>query len=474
MTKKNRFELDEERIATTDENGKRVVIHPEDVKGFWRTRRTYFFWALILIYLFLPWIYIDGKQWVLLDIPRREFTLFGTTFFGHDAPLIIFFFAAAGLFFGFITSLWGRVWCGWACPQTVFIDAIFRKIESIVEGNSRKRITLDAAPMSFSKFMKRSVKWGLFIIASLHIAHSFIGYFVGTHKLFYITMSAPSEHFTVFFITMFVAAIVLFDFAFFREQFCLIACPYGRFQSVIMDDNSKTINYDKKRGEPRRSNGVLKEDEGDCINCYHCVKVCPTGIDIRRGTQLECIACTMCIDACDSIMDKISKPKGLISYISENELKGEKHTIFSIRNIIYAVGIVIAIVGMTIALLNRSNLDVNMIRGNKSPFQVIQKSDGSKLVVNHWKMILNYQGEKKYQLFFVLEDKRLQAELEIVTPMVPYPMKKGSKKANLFFRFKPSFLIHGSRKILVTIKNGKTLETAKAIDRIEVRLVGPL
>ena len=299
----------ETRLATTDENGNRVYIHPEDIKGKWKSRRDIFYWFLIFVYLFLPWIYVEKKQWILLNLPKREFHLFGNVFYGHDGPLLLFVILGFVILMAFITSIWGRVWCGWACPQTVFIDAIFRRIEKIVEGNSRKRKALEQAPWSLSKVLKRTLKWILFILVSLHIVHSFLGYFVGTHDLIEITLSSPEKNWTLFITMLTMTGIILFDFGWFKEQFCIIACPYGRFQSVVMDDASMIVAYDKKRGEPRRSKYISKESEGNCINCNHCVKACPTGIDIRQGTQMECIACTMCIDACDTIMTKVNKPE---------------------------------------------------------------------------------------------------------------------------------------------------------------------
>ena len=336
---KNRFELDHDRLTTTDEQGHRIFLHPEDVTGPWKNRRFLLYWFLIILYLVLPWVYINGKPALMLNIFKREFTFLGSTLYGVE-PILIFLVIASGLFFiAFITSLYGRVWCGWACPQTVFIQSIFLKIETLIEGSARVRRELDAAPMSFNKLFKRILKWSIFTLISLHIAHTFVGYFVGPRELFFITMHSPLEHFGLFTATMIISTIFLIDFGWFREQFCLIACPYGRMQSVMMDENSLVIAYDKKRGEPRRgSQGISKEAEGDCINCYNCVKVCPTGIDIRHGSQLECIACTNCIDACDEIMEKIKKPKGLIRYSSENELNGIKKNKFNIRSFIY-VGI---------------------------------------------------------------------------------------------------------------------------------------
>jgi len=325
LKNKNLFELDPERLATTDEHGNRIYLYPEDVKGVWKTRRKRFYWFLIGLYLILPWIYIKNRPALMVNIFEREFTFMGFTLHGVE-PLLFFTLLATGLFLmAFLTSLLGRVWCGWACPQTVFIQSIFLKIEALVEGKARVRRELDLSPWNMEKFFKRFLKWSLYLLVSLHIAHTFVGYFVGPRELLFITTHSPSENWGLFLGTMIFTAIILVDFGWFREQFCLVACPYGRIQSVMMDENSLVVSYDAKRGGPGKgTEGVLKEKEGDCINCYNCVKVCPTGIDIRRGTQLECIACTQCIDACDDIMTKLHKPKGLIRYSSEVEIQGKK------------------------------------------------------------------------------------------------------------------------------------------------------
>ncbi len=472
MAKK--FELHEERLATTDEKGRRIYLYPEDVEGKWKNRRTWFYWVLIIFYLVLPWTQFQGKQTVLLNIPGREFTFFGTTFFGHDAPIFIFILVGFVILAAFLTSLWGRVWCGWACPQTVFIDAVFRKIERFVEGKARQRVALDKAPWTKEKVLKRTIKWILYTFASLHIAHSFLGYFVGTRELFWITMSPPKEHWGLFVTMLTCSGIILFDFAWFREQFCIIACPYGKIQSVFMDGQSSVIAYDIKRGEPRRAPDIKKENEGDCINCYHCVKVCPTGIDIRRGTQLECIACTMCIDACDNIMDKIKKPRGLIRYASEDNLAGKPEKKVRFRSIIYLVVLFLLGMGFVTSLSIRKNLDVDFLRGSKSPYQEIKMVSGKSEIVNHYRVSFKYQGAQKFKFYFQVADPKFRSKIKITTPFVPFELKGKMNSTNIFFRFDKSILGHGSLKIKLNILSGPSLEEAKEVYNREMSLVGPL
>jgi cytochrome c oxidase accessory protein FixG len=462
---KNRFELDEERLATTDEHGNRVYLHPEDVKGPWKDRRNIVYWFLIGIYLVLPWIYISGKPALMINIFKREFSLLGFTFYGVD-PILFFLIAIFMLFFiAFMTSLFGRVWCGWACPQTVFIQSLFLKVETLVEGSARKRRELEKAPLTFSKVLKKIVKWSIFTIISLHIAHTFIGYFIGPRELLAITMNSPMENFGIFTATMIITSIFLLDFGWFREQFCIIACPYGRMQSVMMDENSLVVAYDLKRGEPRRGSASTEsKNEGDCINCYNCVKVCPTGIDIRRGSQLECIACTNCIDACDETMIKINKPKGLIRYASENEAQGLKRKLITPRSILYAVLSFLFVVIFIIFLNSSTDLKLIFLRGNEAyRFNAGQ-------IINQFTLKFSHQGSNTYKVLLKLKDEELNSQVTIITPVSPIGIKLHETKAIVFFKFTPEILKQGSRKIEVDVVD---IETKKIITSKEVNLVGP-
>lgn len=472
---RKRRELHAEMLGTTDEAGHRVYIHPEDVRGPWRDRRKIVYWFLILLYFTLPWINWGGKQILLLDIANREFTFFGNTFFAHDAPFVFFIFVTIVLGFGFLTAEWGRVWCGWGCPQTVFIDAVYRPIERLIEGRSRARKNLDKAPWSFEKLWKRTLKWTLFLIISMHLSHTFLGYFIGTRKLFWITMGSPSEHWTAFITMWVVTAIFLFDFGWFREQFCLIACPYGRFQSVMMDEHSLVVTYDPVRGEPRRNHGVVdREKEGDCIDCQACVKVCPTGIDIRRGTQLECIACTNCIDACDEIMGKLGRDPGLIRYDSEIEMKGGKRNLFRFRPMLYAFLIAVVLTVFGYSLGKRNELRLQFIRSGSQPFNVVPTSNGGEEIINRYKVSIYYNGPEEHKLFFTTKEKFLPEKLKVVTGQVPHLVHKGKKdEVQIFFRFQKDVLTEGTRNLKVQVYSGDHLESAKFLREEEVKLVGP-
>ena len=468
MKSKNIFDLDPERLATTDEQGHRVYLYPEDVKGIWKKRRTIFYWFLIVFYLVLPWFYINGKPLLMINIFQREFTVLGSTLHGVE-PVLFFLVVASGLFFiAFVTSLFGRVWCGWACPQTVFIQTIFMGVESFIEGKSRKRRERDSAGWSIDKLFRKSLKWLVFTAMSLHIAHTFVGYFIGPRELFAITMQGPSENLGIFFATMIVTSIILLDFGWFREQFCIIACPYGRMQSVMMDENSLVVSYDVSRGEPRRSGSSIidRSAEGDCINCYACVKVCPTGIDIRRGTQLECIACTQCIDACDDIMTKVQRPTGLIRYSSENEINGKKRKLLTVRSSIYILISIFFVSSFIYFLSASTNLQLVFLRG-KTPFQVIESG---RLIVNQFTLKLSHQGTQDFKVNFSIDDPKLKNKINVITPMHPTVIDVPAKKIVVFFKFNPSILILGTRKVTVVVFDELTQQI---VATKEVALVGP-
>jgi len=334
-------------VTTINEDGSRYFLHPADVRGRWALFRKVFMLVLIAVYVLLPWIPVNGHPAVFFDIEKRLFHVFGLTLVPQD--LWVLFFGITGLGFAlfFVTALLGRLWCGWACPYTVFLDFIYRRIERWIDGDAPARRKLDAAPWGADKIIRRIIKHGLYLLVSALIAHVFLSYFVSLPRLYSFMMEGPLQH-SLAFGTMAVLTLLLwFCFAWFREQFCVIMCPYGRIQSVLTDDDTVVIGYDEKRGEPR---GHVKDPEaGHCIDCRRCVQVCPTGIDIRNGLQLECIGCTACIDACDEIMDKVGRPRGLVRYDSMNALAGMPRRFLRPRILAYGVlGLIgLGVLGLT-------------------------------------------------------------------------------------------------------------------------------
>jgi cytochrome c oxidase accessory protein FixG len=307
-------------VTTIQADGSRFFLHPADVRGSFTRWRRVTGWGLIIFYLALPWIPVGGHPAVFLDVAERRFHLFGATLALQDVWLL--FFVITGLGFGlfFVTALLGRVWCGWACPQTVFLEHVYRRIERWIEGDAVQRRALDAAPWTAGKVAKRAGKQIAFGLVSAVIAHLFLAYFVSIPELWHWMRTAPGEHWSAFVFVMVFTAVLYFNFAWFREQLCIVICPYGRLQSALTDDHSLVIGYDERRGEPRGKVGTT--GAGDCVACNRCVQVCSTGIDIRQGLQLECIGCAACIDACDEVMDRVQRPRGLVRYDSMQGLAG--------------------------------------------------------------------------------------------------------------------------------------------------------
>lgn len=355
-------------VTTINPDGSHYFLHPSDARGRFTLWRRVFAVVLLAVYILLPWIQINGHPAVFLDTANRKFHLFGLTFLAQDLWLGFFFITGAGFSLFYITSLFGRLWCGWACPYTIFLEHVFRRIERIIEGDGPKRRQLDKAPWTIGKICRRVLKHALYLLAAAAITHIFLSYFVSLPKLWNWMQGNPQEHWLAFSIILFLTGVLYFCFAWFREQFCIMLCPYGRIQSALTDDNTLVVGYDEKRGEPRGKAGT--EGAGDCVNCIKCVQVCPTGIDIRDGLQLECIGCAACIDACDDVMDRLQRKRGLIRYDSFNGLKGEKTQWMRPRIIVYTVVMLAGALGLLIALHTVKPLSTNLTRMAGLPYFV--------------------------------------------------------------------------------------------------------
>jgi len=448
-----------ETVASLDEWGSRKAMIPMDVKGKWKNRKLWIQWGLLLFFLIVPWVNINGNPMILLNIAERRFSFFGFLFFAHDAPLIFFILAFLVLTLAFVTSIWGRVWCGYACPQTVFIEQVYRKIESFVEGSPLERRRNLNKPLTAPLALKKSLKWLLFFVVSSLFAHSFAAYFVGTEAIIQMVQSAPSENWTAFLVVTFITAVLLFDFGWFREQFCIIMCPYGRFQSVLMDDRSLAVVYDEERGEPRKG---LKSDkpQGDCVNCRRCVEVCPTGIDIRQGIQMECIACTACIDACDEIMTKVKKPTGLIRY--DNVVR-KPLRIFKPRSLIYMALLFAIVIGFGLSLSLRNELHVTLLRAKDTPYQSLSENE----ILNHFKLHVTNQSSELIRL----QLKILPETIGLVTQMNPVLIASQKDHTIHFFaRFDRSLLKDGSTSATIEVRR---LEDQKLLFQKPMTLLGP-
>ena len=402
-------DLPEDRLATTDKEGNRLWIIPARVRGLWKTRKTYFHIVLLAIFVLTPWLRWNDSPLILFDIMNRQFVLFGKVFASHDAPLLFFVFGV--LAFGLIiaTALWGRIWCGWACPQTVFIEQVFRRIETWTLGNRATQLAILKDPLKPAHIRKNTLKWILFIAVSLVLSHTFIAYFVSWENLLSMMAKPPSESWSVFLFVIVIAGVILFDFAWFREQFCIIMCPYGRFQSVLMDQNSVTVAYDYTRGEPRVKGIKKAEKDGDCIDCYKCVSVCPTGIDIRRGTQLECIGCTACIDACDEVMEKVSRPKGLIRYSALSDLEKGGRKFWRPRVIAYFAIFGIMIAGLFFSFSQHESFYISVLRQNQMPYVVSDEG-----LINNFRIHVKSSSYKKMKYRVTLNSSFAQMAPPII------------------------------------------------------------
>ncbi|MFD2255310.1 cytochrome c oxidase accessory protein CcoG [Luteolibacter algae] len=385
-------------VTTINPDGSHYVLHPADVKGRFTFFRRVFGYLLIAVYVLLPWIPINGAPALFFDVENRRFHMFGITLLTQD--LWVFFFALSGMGFilFFITALLGRLWCGWACPYTVFLEHVFRRIERFIDGDAASRRKLDAAPGSVGKTLRRLVKYGLYLIASALIAHVFISYFVSLPRLYQFMHEGPLQHGATFTIIAALTGVLYFCFAWFREQFCIIMCPYGRIQSALSDDETIVIGYDAKRGEPRGK--ATNPNAGSCVDCTRCIQVCPTGIDIRNGLQMECIGCAGCIDACDDIMRKLKRPTGLIRYDSTKGLAGEKRNILRPRIIVYsALGLLGLLALGATAYFKAKPFFAEVSRMRGAPFYV-----DPTVVRNHYRLRLQNKRNQPVEFKLTLEN----------------------------------------------------------------------
>ncbi|MBX3007265.1 MAG: cytochrome c oxidase accessory protein CcoG [Melioribacteraceae bacterium] len=376
-TQKNVDESFRDSLATVTADGKRKWIFPKRPSGFFYKARTVVS-VLLLVFLFgAPFIKIDGHPFILLNIFDRNFIIFGIPFGPHDLHLFALTMIAVIVSIFLFTVIYGRLFCGWVCPQTVFMEMVFRKIEYWIEGDWKKQIALKNAPWTGEKIFKKSLKQIFFFSISFLIGNTFLAYIIGVDEVFRYIKDTPTQHFSTFIAVLIFSGIFYFIFSYFREQACIILCPYGRLQGVLLDPNSIVIHYDYKRGEPR---GKIKKDEitnnGDCIDCHLCVDVCPTGIDIRNGTQLECVNCTACIDVCDSVMAKVYRPQKLIKYASKNEIETGKRSILTARAIGYSIVLILLTALISYLLATRSDVELTILR---TPGMLYQEQPDNKI-----------------------------------------------------------------------------------------------
>jgi len=447
-------------IGTINEEGKRQFIHPLKPKGKLYEWRKIVSYALIGFLFLGPWIRLNNHPLFLFNLIERKFILFGSVFWPQDFHLFFLAMICLVLFVTLFTVIYGRIWCGWICPQTIFLEMIFRRIEYIIDGDKGQQIKLDKQKWNLNKIYKRLLKGGIFYLISFFIANTFLSYIIGTEQLISIITSPPSKHWNGLILLLIFTTVFYFVFAWFREQACIVVCPYGRLQGVLLDENSIQVSYDYVRGENRgkfrKNENREDENKGDCIDCSLCVAVCPTGIDIRNGSQMECVNCTACIDACDTIMDRVELPQGLIRFASENAItKGEQFK-FDARMKSYTAVLVGLLLILTGLLLTRSSIDTSLLR---VPGRLYNQHEQGRVSNLYNYKLLNKSQDTVPIVFKLLSHP---GEISIVgnAAINLYPEK--SSNGTLFIYIKESELNSIKTKIKVGVfQNGKLLNKVK-------------
>jgi cytochrome c oxidase accessory protein FixG len=368
-------------IATISEEGKRAWIYPKKPSGRFYNYRKWVSYGLLLFLFASPFIKINGNQFLMFNVLERRFNIFGFPFWPQDFHLFVISMIIGVIFIALFTVGFGRIFCGWMCPQTIFLEMVFRRIEYWIDGDRGAQQRLARQKWNAEKIRKRLLKWFIYALISWFIANIFLAYLIGSDKLMLYITDGPQHHWGTFIPLVIFTGVFYWVFAWFREQVCIIACPYGRLQGVLLDNKSIVVAYDHVRGEGENGRKKFRKNEdrealghGDCIDCLQCVHVCPTGIDIRNGTQLECVNCTACIDECDHIMDRIKKPRGLIRYASEENIEKKAKFQWNARMKGYSA-VLFLLVGILIGMLFlRNDLEANVLR---LPGQLYEHKEGN-------------------------------------------------------------------------------------------------
>ncbi|MHB1328794.1 MAG: cytochrome c oxidase accessory protein CcoG [Gemmatimonadales bacterium] len=447
-------------LPTLNEDGTRNWLRPKLSTGRWWHRRRVVAYVLMVAFIAIPHLQINGKPAILLDVPRREFTLFGTTFLPTDTLLLMLLLASLVLTVFLFSALFGRVWCGWGCPQTIYLEFLFRPIERLVEGGRSGSLRLDRANQHFHP--RRLLKYTIYLALSLLLAHTFLAYFVGIDALAEWVRLSPREHPVPFLVMAVTTGLVFTDFTWFREQTCLIACPYGRWQSALLDRQSLVVAYDYQRGEPRSRGKIRGADAGDCIDCAACVTTCPTGIDIRNGLQMECVHCTQCIDACDGIMAQVGKPTGLIRYATQDTLAGKAKKLLRPRVIIYPLVLALFLGAFITALGTRSSADITLLRSPGEPFQI--EADGQ--VANQIRVRIANRSQQARVYTIAIAGAEAGT---VIVPEGALSIEAGElRTTSLFILLPRQAFVAGRRDITVRISDDQGLD-----ERLPFNLLGP-
>jgi cytochrome c oxidase accessory protein FixG len=446
-------------IGTIAEDGKRAWIFPKKPSGRFFTYRKYVSYGLLLFLIASPFIKINGNQFLMFNVLERRFNIFGFPFWPQDFHLVVVSMLAGVIFVALFTVAYGRIFCGWMCPQTIFMEMVFRRIEYWIDGDRGAQIRLDRSPWNGKKIRKRVLKWAIFFIISFLIANVFLAYLIGSDKLIRYVFDGPLAHMGTMIPLLIFTAVFYFVFAWFREQVCIIACPYGRLQGVLLDNKSIVVAYDHKRGEGDNGRKKFRKNEdrdalghGDCIDCFQCVNVCPTGIDIRNGTQLECVNCTACIDECDHIMDSIKKPRGLIRYASEDEINKKAKFKFTARMKGYTA-VLVVLTGILIGMLFlRNELEANILR---LPGQLYERKANNMISNVYTYKLVNKTSKDVDNVSFKLLSHK--GEIKMVSQDSFKVPAEEIAEGTLFIEINSSALTGDKDKLKIGVYNGEKL-----------------
>ncbi|WP_159800938.1 cytochrome c oxidase accessory protein CcoG [Flavobacterium sp. MK4S-17] len=447
-----------DKIGTINDEGKRSWVYPKKPSGKFYEKRKIVSYFLLAFLFIAPFIKINGNQFLMFNVLERRFNIFGFPFWPQDFHLFVISMIIGVVFVALFTVAFGRLFCGWVCPQTIFMEMVFRRIEYWIDGDRPAQMKLDKMEWNAEKIRKRLLKWFIFFIISFAIANIFLAYLVGSDKLIQMVQDGPAAHLGNLIALLIFTAVFYFVFAWFREQVCIIACPYGRLQGVLLDNKSIIVAYDHERGERIAGRGRIVKNEdrllsgkGDCIDCKLCVHVCPTGIDIRNGTQLECTNCTACIDECNTVMDKVGFPKGLIRYASEDEITKKEKFAFTARMKGYTAVLVILLGVFTGMLFLRNDVEATVLR---LPGQLYQhKGDNISNVFTY--KVVNKTTKQFNDVYFKLV--KPQGNVKIVGKARFKVPKEGMAQGTLFVEINPAFLKGDKTKITLEVYDGERL-----------------
>jgi cytochrome c oxidase accessory protein FixG len=457
-----------DHLATAEKDGRRKWVYPKGPKGRLHRARIWVTSILLVVMFGGPFVKLNGNPLLMFNVVERKFSVLGVIFWPQDNLIFALGFLLFLMGIAVFTAAFGRLWCGWTCPQTVMMEMVFRKIEYFIEGDSSAQKALARSHWTLGKIGKKTLKHSIFLLLSFVIGNTLLAYIIGLDSLKLIVTDAPSRHFTGLAFMGIFSLIFYGLFARFREQACTFICPYGRLQSTLIDENTIVVAYDYKRGEKRgrfnRNESVqsrVARGTGDCVDCLKCVAVCPTGIDIRNGTQMECVNCTACIDACDEVMSKIGRPRGLIRFASLNGIERNEPVRVTPRILGYCVILLFLGVGLLTLLLTRSEVDVSLLRAPGALFQ--QSPDGK--VSNLYLLKLTNKTHSNKNVELRLEN--IEGSLSVLGGTLELPAEKQTQ-ASVLVEISPANLRSGTTPIVVRVYSG-----GRPIDRIKTIFIGP-